>query len=99
MKGENMKQAKGRAKRRALSDLKSDLKKAMKSNMSEDMKGEDMAEMMPMKVTVAAKDKKGLKEGMSKAQQIMEKMGNMEMMSEEDPEIDNSSREKKKSKK
>ncbi len=94
-----MEKAKGKAKRRALSDLKADLKKAMKSNMSEKMSEEGMADMMPMKVTVAAKDKEGLKEGMTKAQQIMEKMGNMEMMSSKDPEVDNSERKKKTSKK
>lgn len=54
------KEIKKAAKLKALGEMKDRMKKAMKS-----------ADDMPMKVTVASDSEEGLKEGLSKAEEIM----------------------------
>jgi DNA-binding transcriptional regulator of glucitol operon len=56
---------------------KKEVRKNMLKRLSKEMRGmrhegmEDMMEKSPMKVTVGAEDEEGLKEGLSKAEEIM----------------------------
>lgn len=61
-----------KAKKMALKDLKTSMKKKMKDGVDP----KELLEKMPMKVTVASDSEEGLKEGLSKAEEIMKmKMG------------------------
>lgn len=63
---EGMKQ---KAKKMALKDLK----KSLKKKMGEGMDASELMEKAPMKVTVASDSEEGLKEGLSKADEILKK--------------------------
>ena len=90
----NKQELKKKVRRIALRDLRDLFKRKMFEDFDED---EELKETLPkqrMQVTISAPDKEGLEEGLSKAQQIMEKMEKFEKLKDkdDDEEIDDRDR-------